>query len=104
QAHRAVVEGFVDPADFDDDHRALAPVEILDRLRARRSAAEDLVVAHGDFTPGNVLAGGLLLDVGALVRADRYRDLALAERDLSGAFGPEAVTAFFTAYGLPDPD
>ncbi|MGW4631151.1 tetratricopeptide repeat protein [Nocardia sp. NPDC004415] len=104
QAHRAVVEGFVDPTDFDDDHRGLTPAEVLDRLRAQRPAEEDLVVTHGDFTPGNVLAGGLLLDAGALGRADRYRDLALADRDLSGDFGPEAVTAFFTAYGLPDPD
>ncbi|WP_336081673.1 tetratricopeptide repeat protein [Nocardia sp. SSK8] len=104
QAHRAVVEGFADPADFDDDHRALTPAEVLDRLRARRPAEEDLVVTHGDFTPGNVLTDGRLLDVGALGRADRYRDLALAERDLAGDFGADAVRAFFTAYGLPDPD
>lgn len=48
---------------------------------------EDLVVAHGDFTPMNVLEGGILIDVGALGVADRYRDLALAARDLREDFG-----------------
>ncbi|MFE3544864.1 tetratricopeptide repeat protein [Nocardia sp. NPDC059177] len=104
EARRAVVEGFVDTGDFDDDHRDRTPPEILAQLRERRPAEEDLVVAHGDFTPANVLRGGVLIDLAALGRADRYRDLALAERDLSGDFGTDAVDAFFTAYGLPEPD
>lgn len=104
RGRRAVIEGFVDATDFDDDHRDLTPADALARLLDRRPATEDLVVTHGDFTPGNVLVGGIVLDVGALGRADRYRDLALAQRDLAGDFGDTAVTAFFTAYGLPDPD
>ncbi|MFF2082267.1 tetratricopeptide repeat protein [Nocardia sp. NPDC058176] len=106
RARRAVVEGFVDPADFDDDHRDLSPAEVLSRLSDRRPAEEDVVVTHGDFTPGNVLAGGVLIDVGALGRGDRYRDLALAHRDLAGDFGADAVAAFDAAYGLSelDPD
>ncbi|WP_280340838.1 tetratricopeptide repeat protein [Nocardia neocaledoniensis] len=104
QARRNVVEGFVDTADFDGDHRDLAPETVHERLVTQRPDQEDLVVTHGDFTPGNVLAGGTLIDVGALGRADRYRDLALAERDLSGDFGVEAVVAFFTAYGLTAPE
>ncbi|MFI6221726.1 phosphotransferase [Nocardia salmonicida] len=104
RAHRNVVEGFVDAADFDDDHRHLSPAFILARLREQRPATDDLVVTHGDFTPGNVLTGGLLIDVGALGRGDRYRDLALAERDLAEDFGAEAVMAFYTAYGLTEPD
>ncbi|MGY0500490.1 tetratricopeptide repeat protein [Nocardia sp. FBN12] len=104
RAHRNVVEGFVDTADFDDDHRDLSPAAILEQLRDQRPAAEDLVVTHGDFTPGNVLTGGLLIDVAALGPGDRYRDLALAERDLTGDFGIEAVSAFYAAYGLTEPD
>ncbi|MFC6012662.1 phosphotransferase [Nocardia lasii] len=104
RAQRAVIEGFVDTADFDDDHRDLEPRQILERLRESRPPTEDLVVTHGDFTPGNVLTGGLLIDVATLGHGDRYRDLALAERDLAEDFGPEAVTAFRTAYGLPEPD
>ncbi|MFD4443335.1 phosphotransferase [Nocardia sp. NPDC058519] len=104
RAHRHVVEGFVDTADFDDDHRDLSPAAILARLRERRPATEDLVVTHGDFTPGNVLTGGLLIDVAALGPGDRYHDLALAERDLAGDFGAAAVAAFYTAYGLTEPD
>ncbi|MFD3507032.1 tetratricopeptide repeat protein [Nocardia sp. NPDC058666] len=104
RARRHVVEGFVDTTDFDDDHRDLAPAAMLEQLREQRPATEDLVVTHGDFTPGNVLTGGLLIDVAALGRGDRYRDLALAERDLAADFGSEAVTAFFTAYGSTEPD
>ncbi|MFD5179596.1 phosphotransferase [Nocardia sp. NPDC058379] len=104
QARRQVVEEFVDTADFDPDHRELTAEAIHEHLVAQRPSEEDLVVAHGDFTPGNVLAGGVLIDVGALGVADRYRDLALAERDLAGDFGIDAVAAFFTAYGLTGPD
>ncbi|MGW6730862.1 tetratricopeptide repeat protein [Nocardia sp. NPDC055029] len=104
QARRNVVEGFVDTADFDADHRELTPAAIHEHLVAQRPSDEDLVVAHGDFTPGNVLAGGVLIDVAALGVADRYRDLALAERDLAEDFGIDAVVAFFTAYGLTGPD
>ncbi|MFD3703032.1 tetratricopeptide repeat protein [Nocardia sp. NPDC058658] len=104
RAYRNVVEGFVDTGDFDDDHRDLSPAAVLARLREQRPADEDLVVTHGDFTPGNVLTGGLLIDVAALGRGDRYRDLALAERDLAEDFGTEAVEAFYTAYGLTEPD
>ncbi|PKV80728.1 phosphotransferase [Nocardia fluminea] len=104
RARRHVVEGFVDTTDFDDDHRGLSPAAILERLRERRPAVEDLVVTHGDFTPGNVLTGGVLIDVAALGPGDRYRDLALAERDLSGDFGATAVAAFYAAYGLAEPD
>ncbi|MEV0341669.1 phosphotransferase [Nocardia sp. NPDC050713] len=104
QARRHVLEGLVDPDDFDDDNSDLAPEQVLDRLLAERPRTEDLVVAHGDFTPPNVLENGILLDVGGLGVADRYRDLALAERDLREDFGDDEVRAFFAAYGLDAPD
>ncbi|MGQ4614869.1 phosphotransferase [Nocardia sp. R7R-8] len=104
RARRNVVEGLVDADDFDDDNAGSTPAEILARLLAQRPDGEDLVVAHGDFTPPNVLANGVLLDVGGLGVADRYRDLALAVRDVRADFGEAEVTAFFAAYGLAEPD
>ncbi|WP_249643600.1 APH(3') family aminoglycoside O-phosphotransferase [Nocardia sputi] len=104
QARRNVVEGLVDADDFDDDNAGSTPADVLARLRAQRPEQGDPVVAHGDFTPPNVLENGILLDVGALGVADRYRDLALAVRDLRADFGEAEVSAFFTAYGLADPD
>ncbi|MFI0419948.1 aminoglycoside 3'-phosphotransferase [Spongiactinospora sp. 9N601] len=96
--------GLVDADDFDEDHAGLSPQEILDRLIAERPAEEDLVVAHGDYTPGNVLVphvgDPVLIDVGGLGVADRYLDLAIAERDLRADFGPRAVDDFLAAYGL----
>ncbi|MFG3440615.1 aminoglycoside 3'-phosphotransferase [Nonomuraea sp. NPDC047897] len=113
RARERVAAGLVDPDDFDDDHAGLTPEQVYERLVATRPANEDLVVAHGDFTPSNVLAppagrrgeGGaavepVLVDVGALGVADRYVDLAIALRELEG---PE-VAGFLAAYGLPEPD
>ncbi|MGQ4597634.1 phosphotransferase [Nocardia sp. R6R-6] len=104
RARRHVIEDLVDPDDFDDDHRGSVPAEIFARLLAQRPGQEDLVVAHGDFTPSNVLEGEILLDLGALGVADRYRDLAPAARDLRAGFGAAEVAAFFAAYGLAEPD
>ncbi|MFI6045808.1 phosphotransferase [Nocardia sp. NPDC051321] len=104
QARRQVVEGLVDLDDFEEENRDLTPGDVLAQLLSERPAQEDLVVAHGDFTPPNVLEGAILLDVGALGVADRYRDLALAVRDLRDDFGEGEVTAFFAAYGLTEPD
>ncbi|MFC9440771.1 phosphotransferase [Nocardia sp. NPDC057030] len=104
QARRHVIEGLVDLDDFDPENRDLGAEDILAQLVTERPDREDLVVAHGDFTPPNVLEGSILLDVGALGVADRYRDLALAARDLRDDFGDAEVRAFFTAYGLTDPD
>jgi aminoglycoside phosphotransferase len=103
EARRRVLEGLVDADDFDDDN-SLTPEQVLRRLVDEQPADEDLVVAHGDFTPANVLEGGILIDVGALGVADRYRDLALAARDLREDFGAGEVREFFAAYGLGEPD
>ncbi|WP_245672230.1 aminoglycoside 3'-phosphotransferase [Nocardia anaemiae] len=104
QARRRVLEGLVVVDDFDDDNRGSTPEQIYQRLLAERPPDEDLVVAHGDFTPSNVLAGGLLIDVGGLGVADRYRDLALVDRDLREDFDADELSAFYAAYGLAEPD
>ncbi|MEV0236375.1 aminoglycoside 3'-phosphotransferase [Nonomuraea sp. NPDC050786] len=98
--------GLVDPDDFDADHLGLTPEAVHERLLAARPRVEDLVVAHGDYTPSNVLlpASGepVVIDVPALGVADRYRDLAIAHRDLSEEHGPAAWEGFLVAYGLVD--
>ncbi|MEV5832012.1 phosphotransferase [Nocardia sp. NPDC052112] len=104
QARRRVLEGLVDADDFDDDHRELTPEQIYQRLLAERPPDEDLVVAHGDFTPSNVLDGGLLIDLSGMGVADRYRDLALVERDLRADFDADELSAFYAVYGLAEPD
>ncbi|WP_031173215.1 aminoglycoside 3'-phosphotransferase, partial [Streptosporangium roseum] len=99
-------DGLVDPDDFDTDHLGLTPEAIYERLLVTRPRVEDLVVAHGDYTPSNVLlpASGepVVIDVPALGVADRYRDLAIVHRDLSEDHGPAAWEGFLSAYGLVD--
>ncbi|GAA1023565.1 aminoglycoside O-phosphotransferase APH(3')-IIb [Acrocarpospora pleiomorpha] len=101
-----VRDGLVDSDDFDDDHLGLTPEAIYERLLATRPPIEDLVVAHGDYTPSNVLlpASGeaVVIDIPALGVADRYRDLAIAHRYLSEDPGTVAWEAFLSAYGLVD--
>ncbi|GGS15076.1 aminoglycoside 3'-phosphotransferase [Actinokineospora fastidiosa] len=99
-AATAMVEtGRVDPDDFDDDHAGCSPADLLDRLVKLKPADADPVVAHGDFTPANVLLRPdgtcVLIDVSRLGRADRHRDLAIAERELPGP----AFAAFLAEYG-----
>ncbi|WP_459957577.1 phosphotransferase [Nocardia sp. IFM 10818] len=103
-ARRQVAEGLVDAEDFDDDNAGRTPEAVLEQLIAERPETEDLVVVHGDYTPSNVLEGGMLIDLGRLGVADRYRDIALALRDLEDDFGPGEVAAFLAAYGLSEPD
>ncbi|MDX8140670.1 aminoglycoside 3'-phosphotransferase [Lentzea sp. BCCO 10_0061] len=105
KARHNVEAGLVDVGDFDDDNLGATPEELLHRLVATAPSAEDLVVAHGDFCPPNVLlrpdGSTVLIDVARLGVSDRHRDLALAHR----ALGEEAVAAFDRAYGLtPRPE
>ncbi|MEV6237408.1 aminoglycoside 3'-phosphotransferase [Lentzea sp. NPDC051838] len=105
KARRNVEAGLVDPDDFDDDNLGATPSELLERLVATAPPDEDLVVAHGDFCPPNVLhrpdGSTVLIDVSRLGVSDRHRDLALAHREL----GEEAAAAFDRAYGLtPRPE
>ncbi|GGU45059.1 aminoglycoside 3'-phosphotransferase [Lentzea flava] len=105
KARQNVEAGLVDPDDFDDDNLGATPSELLERLVSSAPQDEDLVVAHGDFCPPNVLlrpdGSTVLIDVSRLGVSDRHRDLALAHREL----GEEAAAAFDRAYGLtPRPD
>ncbi|MEU3643918.1 aminoglycoside 3'-phosphotransferase [Lentzea sp. NPDC034063] len=105
RARHNVEAGLVDPDDFDDDNLGVTPEELLRRLVATAPPAEDLVVAHVDFCPPNVLlrpdGSTVLIDVARLGVSDRHRDIALAQREL----GEEAVAAFDRAYGLtPRPE
>ncbi|TMR94761.1 aminoglycoside 3'-phosphotransferase [Nonomuraea basaltis] len=106
RADANIRDGLVDPDDFDADHFGLTPEVVYERLLATRPRVEDLVVAHGDYTPSNVLvpASGepIVIDVPALGVADRYRDLAIAHRDLSEDHGPAAWEGFLSAYALVD--
>ena len=79
-----------------------------ERLLATRPINEDLVVTHGDakFSKlhGTRRSVHRLIDCGRLGVADRYQDIALACRSLERNFGAAAIPAFFSAYGIAEPD
>jgi len=107
---RAHVEsGAVDTAEWDDSNTFSSPQELLAYLVAHRPAREDLVFTHGDFCLPNVFfKNGTLtgfLDLGRCGVADRYQDLALAQRSLGyNLGGRDYFSHLLRGYGLPQPD
>jgi aminoglycoside 3'-phosphotransferase II len=104
EAGQRLSRGQVDTDDFDEP---VDPVALLDTLRRTQPAADDLVVAHGDYCFPNImldpdsLALTGLIDLGRLGVADRFLDLGIAARSIGRNLGPGWVTPFFEAYGLP---
>lgn len=108
EARVRVAAGLVAVDAFDDDHRGRDAADVLAEVERLAGHASGRVVAHGDFTLGNIVMdddGRVTgcLDVGRLGVADPYQDIAIACRDLGG-FGPEAVTLFLAAMGVVAPD
>ena len=104
RAEENVRQGKVREDLFGEAHWGIDPAELVKRLRTLRPAEEDIVIAHGDACLPNILlrAGRFsgFVDCGSAGRADRYRDLALASRSITSAFGPAWAETFFEAYGL----
>jgi aminoglycoside 3'-phosphotransferase II len=107
-AEQRFLAGHVDIDDFDDARSNVDPVELIRYLK-RAMPTEDLTVTHGDATGSNILIvspepSGVFIDVGRSGIANRWYDLALAERSIRDRWGDAAVTDFFDRYGLrPDP-
>jgi kanamycin kinase len=100
---------------FDRRLAVVIPPASAARLLSDRPPHEDLVVCHGDLCLPNVLLDPAtvrvtgLIDAGLLGVADRWADLALATRSLSGGLNPQygawAADRFLSAYGIaPDPE
>jgi kanamycin kinase len=103
---RRVAAGLVDPAeDFDEEHRHLDAAGALRVLERLQPADEDLVVCHGDYCPPNALLTDLrvtgYVDLGELGVADRWWDLGVATRAVTGNYGPGFEPLFLAAYGTP---
>lgn len=105
---RRVNQGRVDRKGFHREHAHHDPRSAYERLVDRRPAERDLVVAHGDYCPPNVLLVDwevtAYLDVGEAGVADRWWDLAVATWSLGWNFGDGWEALFLHAYGAdPDP-
>ncbi len=104
--HRRAAAGQIDPAeDVDDDHRHLDLPAALREFERLRPDHEDLVVCHGDYCPPNALItdGHVTgyVDLGELGVADRWWDLAVATRAVTGNYGPHLEDLFLHTYGTP---
>jgi aminoglycoside 3'-phosphotransferase-2 len=96
--------GLVDEDDFDPQRLGRTAADLLTELIARRPVHEELVVTHGDFTLGNVLAHGEtisgLIDLGRVGIGDRTQDLALAGDSVREEFGEAWMHLFLAEYGV----
>ncbi|MCO5969062.1 APH(3') family aminoglycoside O-phosphotransferase [Actinoallomurus soli] len=89
-ARLATEMGWIDLDDLDPRHHGWSARRLLDELTATPPpATEDLVVCHGDpcldnflVAPDTLTLTGIL-DVGRLGVADRWKDLAIASRDVA---------------------
>lgn len=100
-ASSRVDAGLVNEDNFDSERLGKSALEILNEVCVRKPGKEDLVFTHGDFTPSNILFDESkplgLVDWGKAGLADRYQDLALFCRSLSGS---ESIRRFLSAYGV----
>jgi aminoglycoside 3'-phosphotransferase II len=98
-----VQSGCVDPGDFDERNRGVAPNELYERLVASVPEREDRVITHGDATLSNLILTGHgqigFVDCSHVGKADRYVDLALVVAGLEERFGTGALAAFGEGYG-----
>jgi len=102
-------KGIIDTSDlfikFSEDNidKLLHEVEAF-----ARKLEEDLVFTHGDYSlPNIIIDGGCIsgyIDLGNCGVADRYYDLAVAEKSIIRNFGKEYVKIFFVHYGINDID
>ncbi|MDH6109371.1 aminoglycoside phosphotransferase [Kitasatospora sp. MAP12-15] len=102
--------GLIDPADWHEDLRHLAPVEDALAVLASPPPVDRLVVCHGDACAPNTLIGddgsySGHVDLGALGVADRWADLAIATWSTQWNYGPGWEASLLDAYGIaPDPE
>lgn len=73
-----------------------------------RELKEDLVFTHGDYSLPNIIIAddsiSGFIDLGNCGIADRYYDLAVAEKSIIRNFGKQWVELFFTHYGISEID
>lgn len=103
RARDMIARGLIDPADFAERNRGLAPRAIYDRLIDSVPEREDIVIVHGDATFDNLLidaAGNIgFIDCGHAGRGDRYLDLSAIIADIDEHFGQDCMSAFARSYG-----
>lgn len=103
-AQQRVEQGEVDESDFDDERQGWTARSALAQLITSRPAVEEWCFVHGDYCLPNILIrqGRIsgFIDWGRAGVADRYQDLALAERSIIYNISPQWAQPFFEAYGL----
>lgn len=108
QAKNLMDRGFVDQTSFESAYKDMPTSILFERILKDKPSDEDLVIGHGDYCLDNIIGNykdskielSGLIDLGRGGLQDRYQDLGLALRTISGDFGDEYIKDFLKAYGL----
>ncbi|QPF76346.1 aminoglycoside 3'-phosphotransferase [Roseateles sp. DAIF2] len=87
--------------------QAATPAALLAHLELRRPEREDLVFSHGDLSDGNVFVDEArerlhFIDLGRGGLADRWLDIAFAQRNLREELGEAPAQRLLDGLGRPD--
>ncbi len=114
KARIRMASGHVNEDDFDQENIGRRAADLFADLTSSVPHSEDMVFTHGDYClpniilrrrePDNVMEITGFIDCGRAGLADRYQDLALGARSITGNYGEEWVPLFFDRYGLSRPD
>ncbi|MBS4537284.1 aminoglycoside 3'-phosphotransferase [Clostridium sp. D2Q-11] len=93
---------------MEDKYKNLTPLELYDKLLSLKPEKNDNVFIHGDYCFDNIIINNNMLngiiDVGRAGIGDKYKDIALAVRNIQGDIGEQWLDLFFNIYGITNPD
>lgn len=105
---RHIIELGIDLDNMEDEYKGLSSLQLYEKLLSLEYTSDEIVFVHGDYCLDNIiikdnkLSG--VIDVGRGGLGDRYKDIALAVRNIKGDFGDQWLNLFFEVYGITNPD
>ena len=93
---------------MEDEYKNLSKWQLYDKLISLKPKKSEYVFIHGDYCLDNIIIKNNkingFIDIGRGGVGDKYRDIALAVRNICGDFGEQWISLFFQVYGINDPD
>lgn len=93
---------------MEDEYKDLSPYDLYNKLLSLKPEINENVFVHGDYCFDNIIINNNklngIIDVGRGGIGDKYKDIALAVRNIRGDFGEKWLNLFFDTYGLKNPN
>lgn len=93
---------------IEDQYKNLTPLELYNKLLALKPEKNENVFIHGDYCFDNIIIDNKkineIIDIGRSGIGDKYKDIALAVRNIRGDIGEQWLDLFFKIYSITNPD